>query len=43
MSKSLKNFKTIKEHLEIYTARSLRLFTLLHEYDAKINYSSSSM
>ena len=39
MSKSLKNFITIKEYLKTYTPRQLRLFILLHRWDAIINYS----
>ncbi|ORX90132.1 cysteinyl-tRNA synthetase [Basidiobolus meristosporus CBS 931.73] len=43
MSKSLKNFITIREALEKYTARQLRLFFLLHQWDSKIDYKISSM
>ena len=39
----MKNFITIKEHLEKYSARSLRLFVLLHRWDHVINFSETSM
>jgi cysteinyl-tRNA synthetase len=39
MSKSLKNFITIKEALEQCTAKQLRLMFLLHKYDSGMNYS----
>ncbi|CAO3608306.1 unnamed protein product [Cunninghamella blakesleeana] len=43
MSKSLKNFITIKEALNSYTARQLRLFYLHHQWDAKMDFKQSSM
>ncbi|EGC32761.1 hypothetical protein DICPUDRAFT_155256 [Dictyostelium purpureum] len=43
MSKSLKNFITIKEALEKYTSRQMRMFFILHKYDKAMNYSSESM
>ncbi|GAA5804655.1 hypothetical protein HPULCUR_010157 [Helicostylum pulchrum] len=43
MSKSLKNFITIQEALETYTARQLRLFFLLHQWDAKMDFKKSRM
>jgi cysteinyl-tRNA synthetase len=43
MSRSLKNFITIKEILEIYSARQLRMFFLLHKWDGTINYSDTSL
>ena len=44
MSKSLKNFLTIKEQLaEHCDARTLRLFVLLHQYDTLMNYTEGSM
>lgn len=43
MSKSLKNFITIKEALNKYTARQLRLFYLHHQWDAKMDFKQSSM
>jgi cysteinyl-tRNA synthetase len=39
MSKSLKNFITIKEILKSTTPRVLRLFFSMHQYDKTINYS----
>jgi cysteinyl-tRNA synthetase len=39
MSKSLKNFITIKEILKYTTPRVLRLFFSMHQYDKTINYS----
>lgn len=43
MSKSLKNFITINEALKTYTARQLRLFFLLHQWDAKMDFKKSRM
>eukprot|EP01029_Cantina_marsupialis_P023304 TRINITY_DN578546_c0_g3_i1.p1 TRINITY_DN578546_c0_g3~~TRINITY_DN578546_c0_g3_i1.p1 ORF type:complete len:650 (+),score=232.50 TRINITY_DN578546_c0_g3_i1:29-1978(+) len=43
MSKSLKNFVTIKECMETYTARQIRLFFLLHPYNKRMDYSTSGM
>jgi len=43
MSKSLKNFITIRSILERYTARQLRLFVLQHHYAARMNYSEQGM
>jgi cysteinyl-tRNA synthetase len=43
MSKSLKNFITINEALQTYSARQLRLFFLLHQWDAKMDFKKSSM
>ncbi|EGD82565.1 cysteinyl-tRNA synthetase [Salpingoeca rosetta] len=43
MSKSLKNFITIKEALDQYTARQIRLMFLLHNWKATLDYSSHSM
>ncbi|KAI8988022.1 cysteinyl-tRNA synthetase [Mycotypha africana] len=43
MSKSLKNFITINEALKTYTARQLRIFFLLHQWDAKMDFKKSSM
>lgn len=39
MSKSLKNFITIKECLATFSSRALRLLTLSHRWDAPMNYS----
>ncbi|CAL1535560.1 unnamed protein product [Lymnaea stagnalis] len=43
MSKSLKNFITIKEVLEKYTARQLRLMFLLHAWKETLDYSERTM
>ena len=43
MSKSLKNFITIKEALRKYTARQLRLLFLLHNWSDNLDYSESTM
>ena len=43
MSKSLKNFITIKEALERYTAAQLRLAFLLHAWNATLDYSHDTM
>ena len=42
MSKSLKNFISIKELLKKYSARQIRLLFLLHKYDVLMNYNSNS-
>lgn len=39
MSKSLKNFTTIKEMLKIYTAKQVRFLFLIHKWNVKMNYS----
>lgn len=38
MSKSLKNFITIKEILALYSATQLRFFFLLQKWDQPLNY-----
>ena len=43
MSRSLKNFITIKEILQQYSPRHLRMFFLLHKWDGMINYSETSL
>ena len=43
MSKSLKNFVTIKEALQRYTSRQLRLAFLLHPWSATLDYSDQTM
>ncbi|PVU91782.1 hypothetical protein BB561_004213 [Smittium simulii] len=43
MSKSLKNFITIKEALQKYTSRQLRLCFLLQKWDAPFDFKASSM
>ena len=43
MSKSLKNFITIKEALRQYSSRQLRLAFLLHAWNATLDYSEQTM
>ncbi|BFU18438.1 cysteine--tRNA ligase, putative [Entamoeba histolytica HM-1:IMSS-B] len=43
MSKSLKNFITIKQALEKYSARQLRILFLMQSWDAVINFSDSAL
>jgi len=43
MSKSLKNFITIREALETYSARQLRFLFLLQKYHQPMEYSQNSM
>lgn len=43
MSKSLKNFITIKDFLQSYSASEFRMFCLLTKYRAGIDYSDGSM
>ncbi|XP_070850101.1 probable cysteine--tRNA ligase, mitochondrial isoform X2 [Chaetodon trifascialis] len=43
MSKSLKNYVTIKDFLQSYSANEFRMFCLLSNYRSAINYSESSM
>ncbi|KNC54794.1 cysteinyl-tRNA synthetase [Thecamonas trahens ATCC 50062] len=43
MSKSLKNFQTIREALESYSARQIRLLFLLHSWEGGLDYSNNSM
>ena len=43
MSKSLKNFIKIGDALERFGTRQLRLFFLLHRYNAPMNYSEHAM
>ncbi|GLG93420.1 Uncharacterized protein GBIM_00837 [Gryllus bimaculatus] len=43
MSKSLKNFVTIREALQKHTARQLRLAFLLHSWKDTLDYSASTM
>ena len=38
MSKSLKNFITIKELLKHVNARVIKLFFFMHKYDAVLDY-----
>ncbi|CAM9604271.1 unnamed protein product [Chrysoparadoxa australica] len=43
MSKSLKNFISIKEAIELHGARQIRLLFLLHKYNAGMDYSDDTM
>ncbi|KAL8589222.1 hypothetical protein ACOMHN_017024 [Nucella lapillus] len=43
MSKSLKNFVTIKEALVSYTARQIRLLFLLHSWKDTLDYGTKTM
>ena len=43
MSKSLKNFITIREALEKYSALQIRLMVLLHSWNATLDYKDDSM
>jgi cysteinyl-tRNA synthetase len=43
MSKSLKNFITIREALELHTARQIRFCFLLHKYNSPMDYGDSTM
>ncbi|CAD5219372.1 unnamed protein product [Bursaphelenchus okinawaensis] len=43
MSKSLKNFITIKKALESYTARQLRILFLMHNWTDVLDYSNATM
>ena len=43
MSKSLKNFVTVREALETYSARQIRFLFLLHRYHEPMEYSANAM
>lgn len=43
MSKSLKNFITIQQALEINSARQIRILFLLHKYNAPMDYGDNTM
>lgn len=43
MSKSLKNFKTIREALNDYTSRQIRFCFLLHKYNETMDYDINTM
>jgi cysteinyl-tRNA synthetase len=43
MSKSLKNFTTIRDTLSRYNSRQLRLLFLGHRYDAPMNYAEKNL
>jgi cysteinyl-tRNA synthetase len=42
MSKSEKNYSTVKEILQVYTARQLRMLCLIHSYDSLLNYEAET-
>lgn len=43
MSKSLKNFVTIRQALATYTSRQIRFCFLLHKYNAPMDYSDATI
>jgi cysteinyl-tRNA synthetase len=43
MSKSLKNFVTIKQALQDFSGRQIRIMTLLHNWDVTFNYTEKAM
>jgi cysteinyl-tRNA synthetase len=43
MSKSLKNFITIRQALEVHTARQIRFCFLLHKYNSPMDYGDNTM
>ena len=43
MSKSLKNFISIKDALKSYTGRQIRLMILMHHWDVTFNYTEKAM
>jgi len=43
MSKSLKNFITIREALEVHSSRQMRLCFILHKYNSTMDYSAETM
>lgn len=43
MSKSLKNFITIREALEMHSARQMRFCFLMHKYNAAMDYGDNTM
>ena len=43
MSKSLKNFITIKEALKKYTSKQIRILFLLHSWKDTLDYSDQGM
>jgi cysteinyl-tRNA synthetase len=43
MSKSLKNFITIKEALKDFTGRQIRIMVLMHKWDMTFNFVSEAM
>lgn len=43
MSKSLKNFITIREALEKYSASQIRIMFLMHNWDSTLDFKHSSL
>lgn len=43
MSKSLKNFITIQQALEMHSARQIRMLFLLHKYNAQMDYGDNTL
>jgi len=43
MSKSLKNFITIRQAMEVHTARQLRMMFLMQQWDKGMNYSDDAI
>jgi len=43
MSKSLKNFITIRQAMEMHTARQMRILFLMQQWDKGMNYSDAAM
>uniref|UniRef100_A0A7S4T7M1 cysteine--tRNA ligase n=1 Tax=Alexandrium monilatum TaxID=311494 RepID=A0A7S4T7M1_9DINO len=43
MSKSLKNFITIRQALQVHTSRQLRLMFLMQQWDKSMNYSDQAI
>lgn len=43
MSKSLKNFVSIREALKQFTGRQIRIMTLMHKWDVTFNYTEVAM
>jgi cysteinyl-tRNA synthetase len=43
MSKSLKNFITIRQALEVYSPRQIRFCFLMHKYNAPMDYGDNTM
>ena len=43
MSKSLKNFITIRQTLQQFTANQIRMCFLLHKWNTTMNYSDGAM
>ena len=43
MSKSLKNFVSIKDALEKYSASQIRIMFLMHQWDSTLDFKEQSM